>query len=208
MGRLYQLDIPIFAITGSIGTGKSTVIDYLYKKGHPCLDADRLIKLIYQRPEARTLIAGIDKNFVTGDGINFTQLRQAFFNDDEIKKKIESYLYGKLPEQFRLELAKLPSPRYLFYDIPLLFEKSLEDKFDCTITVYCPRSEQLQRVIQRDGISPELATQIIDSQMDIEEKKRRSDYVLDNTSTVQNLFNQVDELLELTIDKVLKGDLL
>lgn len=195
--RLYQLDVPLYAITGSIGTGKSTVAHYLKGRRHPCLDADELIKLIYQKSETREFIAALDPHFVSGDQVNFNRLRQSFFHDEKIKEKIQSYLYSRMEGQFFNELKKFENLKYLFYDIPLLFENSLQDKFDCTIAVYCPRGEQVKRIVQRDKISPDLAEKIIAAQMDIEQKRRLSDHVLKNTSSREALYRQVDALLDM-----------
>ena len=194
--RLHQLETPLYAITGSVGTGKTTVTRYLQELKHPCLDADQLIKLIYQEKETVQFIASLNHDFVQGDQVDFPRLRQAFFNHPKVKEDIQQYLYSKMKGVFLNEYAKLGTISYLFYDIPLLFENSLKQKFDYIITVYCPRKEQLKRIMQRDGTPLELAEKMIASQMDIVEKSKRSDYVLHNTSNKADLFRQVDALLE------------
>ena len=193
--RLYQLDIPICAITGSIGTGKSTVTGHLKQLGHTCLDADELIKLIYQKEESKEFIADLSPNLITAGQINFRLLRQTFFQNLELKERVQTYLYGKIEEQFFNELKKLGEITYLFYDIPLLFERSLQNKFDYTVVVYCPKVEQIKRIGTRDGISKNLIEKIIASQMDIEEKRKNADHVLDNTSNRAALYRQADALI-------------
>ena len=195
-GRFHRLGIPIFALTGSIGTGKSTVLHYLKDLRHPCLDADQLIKLIYQKEETKKFIADLDPHFISHQQVDFPQLRKAFFNNKKIKKQVQSYLYERIEEQFCHELKKQGDIPYLFYDIPLLFEQSLQDQFDCTITVYCSQKKQLKRIIERDQIPEELARKIMASQMDIEKKRLYSDYTLDNTSTKEALYRQTDQLLK------------
>ena len=194
--RLHQLDVPLYAITGSIGTGKSLVTDYLLRKGHPCLDADRLIHLIYQHAETQSFIANLGPEFVRDGDIDFAQLRQAFFSDNQLKEKVQSHLYSQLPKQFIKERGKLGKISYLFYDVPLLFEKDLQDKFDCIIVVYCSHKEQVKRIMERDQMPLDLTQKMISSQMDIEAKCKQTDYVLENTTTKEDLYQQVDQLLE------------
>ena len=194
--RLYQLPFPLFAITGSIGTGKSTATAQIKKRGHPCLEADQLIKNIYQTQETREFIAKLSPHFICNQQVDFNQLKAAFFNDPKIKTAVQSHLYEKLPSEFFIEVAKLGHIRYLFYDIPLLFEHSLEQHFDLIITIYCPLPTQIERIVQRDKVSPKMAQKIISHQVDIEQKKLLADYVLDNTTTTQALRQKVDQLLE------------
>ena len=183
--RLYGIDVPIFAITGSVATGKSTVSRYLSHKGHPVLCADRLVKLIYGQQQTKEFISKLCPDLVCSGNIDFGRLRESFFSHHNIKEQVESFLYPKLKEQFQKELKKLKELgplSYLFYDIPLLFEKSSKDLFDQTIVVYCTQEEQLKRIMKRDSISQDLAQKMMATQMSIEEKKKRADYVLENTS--------------------------
>ena len=181
-----------------MGTGKSTVTDYLKNKGHPCLDADELVKALYREEESKQFIAKINPLFIsTGGEINFKQLRKFFFKDKAIKRAVESHIYQRLPHKFLQELAKLGKITLLFYDIPLLFEKKLEESFDLIATVYCGEDEQLQRVMARDRLSKDMAKKIIASQMDMEQKKRQSDYVLDNTRDTPHLYREIEKFLAL-----------
>ena len=66
--RYCELDIPIFAVTGGMGTGKSTLIRHLRASGRPCLEADQLIKLIYEREETKKWIASLGEHFIKGAG--------------------------------------------------------------------------------------------------------------------------------------------
>jgi dephospho-CoA kinase len=81
------------------------------------------------------------------------------------------------------------------YDVPLLFEVDMADQFDLVAVVYAPRSEQKRRLVERDGIDAEQAEARINSQMDIEEKARRADVVLDNRGTVDDLRGQIESVV-------------
>lgn len=87
-----------------------------------------------------------------------------------------------------------PDAEVLIYDVPLLFENQLERVMDLTLTVYCPESTQLERVMKRDQISKDLAKKILEQQINIEQKKSLSDYVLENTGNLEELKSKFQEL--------------
>lgn len=76
-------------------------------------------------------------------------------------------------------------------DIPLLYESGLSEQFDQVMVVYVPAEIQLKRLMERDGISEADALSRLNAQMDIEEKKRRADIVIDNSGTVEETKAQI-----------------
>ena len=157
-GRLYQINIPIVAITGGIATGKSTFTNYLASKGFSVLNADHLVKKIYKEPSViksiDKLVPGAMKNDLLE--MDFPLLRKRFFSDETLKQKVEEIIYNKLPDAFLDELKSLRSLkkdlRVILYDIPLLFEKNLHPYFDLTVCVSVTPESQVERLIKRDSI--------------------------------------------------------
>ena len=194
--RLYHLSLPIIGLTGGVATGKSTVSNILKDKGIPVICADELIKKIYQKEDSKDFI---QKNFgqvMLNNQIDFKKLRHLAFENKDHLVTLESFLYPQLEIEFKKKLTslgeKLP---YIIYDIPLMFEKNLQTKFDLSVVVYCPEKTQLERLQSRDQIRPELAKKMIIQQLSIENKKKLADYVIDNSSDVENLILQVDLFL-------------
>lgn len=192
--RLYELDIPVIGLTGGIACGKSTVAKLFKKSGATVIDADKLIHDIYQDQETKDLINSLAPSVLENKTINFKSLRELFFNNKKIKEEVVNFLYQKLPEFFLNELRQYPETQVIIYDVPLLFENNLETKLDCTITVYADRETQLNRVMKRDKITEELAQKILNQQMDIELKKEKADYILDNTGLPDELISKYQEL--------------
>lgn len=193
--RLYQYDKPIVALTGGIATGKSTVTKLLEKKGLTIIDADQLVKAIYATQESKDFI---QKNYPSAwshDEIDFKKLRELVFSDSNVKSNVEGYIYQRLPEAFKEATTKIKNQDFYVYDVPLLFERALETKVDLTILVYAPRNVQLARLIDRDGSTEEIGNKILDQQIDIEEKKEKSDLVIDNSGSMIELAAEVDNLL-------------
>lgn len=195
--RIYNASHPIIALTGGIATGKTTSLDFFKKTGLKVIDADRLIKEIYASANSLEYIGKLVPGAVMDNTILFPKLREVFFGDAAIKEQIESFLYQQLPKAFAQKLASfnLSEGEFVIYDIPLLFEKELQDKFDLNILIYSSRETQLKRVVKRDRISEELANSILDQQMDIELKKKKSQFVIHNDKNVLELNQELGKLL-------------
>lgn len=193
--RLYGLDKPIIGLTGGIATGKSTVTKILEAKGLSVLDADRLVKSIYQEQEAKDFIKNNFPDAWIDNEINFPKLRELFFHDPKIKGSVETFIYARLPKAFA-EAATLNTKQpFHIYDVPLLFEKKLDQKMDLSVLVYAPRNVQRTRLMDRDGHIEEVAEKILNHQMDIEEKKLKADFVINNSAGLEELAAEVSQFL-------------
>lgn len=198
--RLYQLSVPIIGLTGGIATGKTTVSNLLNQKGLAVINADSLVKEIYSWPETIQFVQDHFPHAIAEDKILFPILRQTVFNNLAAKDLIEKFIYQRLPLAFQSAFERLSSPAFVIYDVPLLFEKGLDQLVDTTTLVYAPRSVQKERLIKRDQISSALAENILDQQMDIETKKTKAEFIIDNTKTDTELLKEVDSFLQKVIE--------
>ena len=186
MNRLYDLKIPIIGLTGGIASGKSTVSNILSSQGERVICADLIIKKIYKEKETINFIRKICPEAINNDlNINFPKLRTVFFNDEYIKEEIEKYLHPRIAKYFKNEIS--PFDSRVFYDVPLLFEKKMENYFDQIILVTISHDQQCKRLMKRDSISIELANQIISSQIQQSKKEELSTYIIQNDSTLKEL---------------------
>lgn len=193
--RLYNFNLPVIALTGGIATGKSTVTKLLEGRGLKLIDADQLVKSIYNTEEARAFIRTHYPEAFSHSEILFPKLRELVFSNPEIKKNIESFIYTRLPDAFRKRSSEITGQNFYLYDVPLLFERGLDKLVDLKIVVYAPAGIQLARIMDRDGSKEEIAKKIIDQQMDIEEKKEKADFIINNSGTLTELAAEVDQLL-------------
>lgn len=194
--RLYQIPVPIIGLTGGIGTGKSTVAEILRSHGIPVIDADGLVKNIYKKSETLDFISKHFPHAIEDGMIVFKKLRETVFVDARAKKLIEDFIYASMPEEFKKAFGQFDHPLFVVYDVPLLFEKNLSSLVDLSVCVYAPRPLQIERIVKRDNSSVELATKILENQMDIEEKKKRSDLIIDNTRELSDLKILVEHFLK------------
>lgn len=185
----------VFGITGSIATGKSTVTNYLKDKGYLVVDSD---KLAY---DALTIdqdcINRTKQLFNLGEGpIDRKALGQIIFNDQHSKTALEGIIHPYVINKIKEEIANNQNEKFIFLDIPLLFESNLEYLCDKIIVVYLNEQEEIKRLMKRDGIDEAYAKTIITNQMSIEEKKARANIVLDNNQGLEQLYKQVEEFLK------------
>jgi dephospho-CoA kinase len=199
--RLYALKVPIIGLTGGIASGKSAVASLMKKRDIPLIDADQLVKQIYELAETKDFIAGLVPEAVIDQKIAFPKLREAFFKRQEIKLQVENWVYALLPARFQLAYQALGNPAYVVYDVPLLFEKNLQHMVDLTVLVYASRQTQKERLMRRDSITAELSESILDQQMDIERKRELAELVIENEGPQERLDALIESLLrQLLVD--------
>ncbi len=201
--RLYNTSRPIIGLTGGVASGKSTASKILMEQGIPLIDADQLIKYIYTLPKTVEFVTELIPSAINRDQIDFTILREEFFKNDSLKKKLENYLYKELPNAFEQEYAKISFNKYdfLIYDAALLFEKKLHLVTDSNILIFCSEAEQIKRLVKRDNISSQLAKKIIENQMSLHDKKKLADIPIENTESVLELESKLLELLGSIVEK-------
>lgn len=195
--RLLSFSKPIIALTGGIASGKSTVSTHLQERGIQVVCADKIIKDIYKEQATVEFISKIAPTCMNGAAIDFGKLRKIFFSNRDLKSKIEHYLFNLYPDFLQQSFNKVETQDFILYDVPLLFEKSLQKGVDQTICVYTTSSMQIQRVQKRDGSTIEVAQSIINAQMSLENKKELSNFVINNVKDLTYLKKQTDDLISL-----------
>ncbi len=188
----------IIGLTGGIATGKSTVSDYLasqYKL--PILDAD-----VYARQavaKGSEILDAIARRYGTDillphGTLNRKQLGDIIFQNAAEKRWVESQIHPFVREQFAEVTSTFSSSQTLVYSIPLLFEANLTHLVSEIWVVYCRPVQQKQRLMQRNQLSEAAASDRINAQMNVEQKCKKADYVLDNATTREDLFAQIDRI--------------
>lgn len=189
----------IIGLTGGIACGKSTVSDYLSRRyGLPVLDADLYARsaVAIGSPILKRIFDRYGESVRNDDGsLNREKLGEIVFRDLDEKKWLESQIHPYVRQCFETEVKSIPSEVVVF-SIPLLFEARLTGTVTEIWVVYCSRDEQIRRITRRDRLSAEQAIARIDSQMPIEEKIALGDVILDNSNSVDGLYEQVDRAIQ------------
>lgn len=191
----------VIGLTGGIGTGKTTVSNYLASHYNlPVLDAD-----IYAREAVKVgspILGEIVKRYgadiLLPDGtLDRRKLGNIVFNSPEERRWLEQQIHPYVRDRMIEEMQALNSHPVVVLVVPLLFEVGMTALCTETWVVYCSEQHQLQRLIKRDRLTLEQAQARITSQMPIQEKCDRADVVLDNSSSLEALLKQVDTHLKI-----------
>ena len=190
----------LIGITGGVASGKSRVAAFLGKKLDAILiSADEICR--------EQLTAGSEgyNQFLASGGVHFVdedeaidrrKLREALFKDENLRRSLEQILHPLVHDQIKKVVANNPK-RFVIAEVPLLFEAGWSDDYDFIIAVTASDEIRVDRIIARDGSTPQQAIKIISLQMTEEQKNTRADYVVRNEGRWRETENQLTELISL-----------
>lgn len=180
-------------LTGGIATGKSTVASLFKLHGFLTIDADKIAhKLLDLHYKEIAQLFG--EEYIENQKVLRKKLGNLIFKDESQKKRLEEFIHPLIKQEIIKEAAifeKQQKP-YLI-DIPLFFETQNYD-IQKSIVVYTPKEIQIQRLMKRDNCSFDEALLRINNQMDIEKKKTLATYIIDNSSNLLHLQNEVERI--------------
>lgn len=187
-------------LTGGIATGKSTVARILRELGIPVVCADELARQVVKSGSEgfAAVVAEFGADILGPDGeLDRRKLGAQVFADASLRARLESIVHPlvRAEQSRRREDLARSGASLAFYDVPLLFEKNLEEQFDATVVVLCDEGTQLSRLTSRDHLTIEEAKRRIAAQLPLAEKRRRADHVIDNNGSLEDLRAAVRELL-------------
>jgi len=183
------------ALTGGIATGKSTVASLLGLNGLRIIDADTIAHRILDE-HSSWVIERFGDAFVKNGKVDRSALGKIIFADPEAKKELETFLHPKIRVAIEEQSEKQDKLKYPYLiDIPLFFETS-SYPIKNSVVVYTPKALQLERFMKRNGFSQEESLRRIESQMDIDEKKARATWVIDNSSNLKHLQHECEQFVD------------
>lgn len=184
-------------LTGGIASGKSTVSEYLSSLGIEIVDADLLAReVLILYPEILSYLRETYGDLIFQEGVlDRRALGRIIFSDEQRKQEYLAVIMPKILHEARKRMEEAEGPLVVL-DAALLFEEGLDEDVDVTITVYIPSELQLERLMNRDHLTPSEAVARIRNQMTLEEKKEKSDFVIDNSGSREDTFKQMNEILK------------
>ena len=199
----------IVGLTGGISSGKSTVSSYLKQLKIPVIDADEVARKVVEPNSqgAREIRKAFGSDVFEEDGsLNRQKLGALIFSNTENRQKLDDLLQPliKIMILDEIEEYRQKGENMIVLDLPLLFEKQYEELCEEIIVVYVPRELQLERLMKRNQYTKQEALSRIDSQLSIEEKRKRATVLLDNQGTIQQLYQQVEQWLVETKNDILQ----
>lgn len=168
-------------LTGSIASGKSTVLAMFAHQGAAVYDADKAVHtLLAEDAEVATAIAESFPGFPATLPVDRKALGKLVFGDDKKLAELEAILHPhvRIMEKKFLRRAYQEGRKFAVCDIPLLFETGAETRFDTVITVVAPAFLQKSRALARPGMTEERYRDILSRQMPVYEKCKRTDFTV------------------------------
>lgn len=182
--------VTTIAITGNIASGKSQAEKIIESLGYSVYDSDKIAHEILDKFED---FYGYDV-FVDGK-IDRKKLGSLVFANPDIKKQLEQLIHPKIKSKIVELFEKHKSEKYIFISVPLLFEAGFEDLFDKIIFISADKNIRLKRLMQRNNYPEEEALLRINSQLPENEKIKKSSFIVENNSTIEELNKQIKDVL-------------
>ncbi len=190
----------IIAITGGIGSGKSTLCSKLKDKGFKIHSSDEQVAKIYKNPDKKFFTylrtIGLSKS-ISKKNIDKNIISKIIFENKQIRKKLELYIF-KIVRKKRSDFIKQEKEkktRLIFIDIPLLFENNLEKQFHKVISIIASKQARLKRLKKTRKMTETQFKNIIKSQTSDVIRKNKSDYVIYNNSTLNDYKTKINKLI-------------
>ena len=176
----------IVGLTGGIATGKSVVDDELRRLGAHIIDADKIAREVVEpgKPAYDEIVKEFGNGVLEpGGALDRKALGRIVFSDPAALEKLGSITHPRIRERIKEEARRLSAQgdSIIVLDVALLIETGVKYEVEKIIVVFAEKEQQIQRLMDRDGLSRGEAEKRVSIQMDIKEKLKYADYVIDNS---------------------------
>lgn len=190
------------AITGGIGSGKSTAIAHIKKLGYPVFSSDEIYRDILRSKAYIQKIHSVFPEVVKEVEIDRKALASVVFSNDQAREQLNSIAHPMIMEKLLSEMNSTNSS-LVFAEVPLLFEGKFENNFDCILVIMRSKNARLNAVQEREKCTKEevLARMQVQFAYDTEEDQNHmrscNAILIENNATKKELFKKLDEQIQL-----------
>ena len=187
-----------YVITGSIASGKSTVVNLLKGRGFSVIDADLIAHEQLEICKCEIVEAFGEQILDETGKIDRKKLGDTVFREPKKLKNLEQIVHPKIKAEIFFKASQLEHlGQVYFVDIPLFFEKKQRySEFKNVAVIYAPKELLLSRLMSRNALSLEDAKARVELQMDIEQKRKMAKFIIDNSSDMENLQLELEKFLK------------
>lgn len=187
-----------YVITGSIASGKSTVVNLLKERGFSVIDADMIAHEQLEICKGKIVREFGEQILDEAGKIDRKKLGAIVFREPKKLKNLEQILHPKIKAEILSKASQLERlGQVYFVDIPLFFEKKERyAEFKNVAVIYAPKELLLSRLMSRNVLNLEEAKARVELQMDIEQKREMAKFVIDNSNDRENLKLELEKFLK------------
>ncbi|MDX9787735.1 MAG: dephospho-CoA kinase [Desulfobacterales bacterium] len=194
------------AVTGNAGSGKTVVCGRFKALGVPVIFSDALAREVVMPGSA--VLSRISERFgdelLTPDGsLDRSAMRRLMLQDDQARRDLEALLHPEIISLMRARIrqAGKEGARVVMVEVPLLFEGNAASFFDRVLLVTADNARQVTRLVARDRVSDADAHALLGAQMPDDQKRERSDFIINNNGSIEELIKTVDRLYQMIYQK-------
>lgn len=185
----------LIAITGGIASGKSVAANWFKKKNITVISTDDLGHKVLKLPRVKAdLVKKFGNGILAGECISRQELAEVVFSKSEYLQYLNSIVHPEIRKMMQ-EVIDSSIEEILIFEIPLLFEGSLDKSFDLVINISVSKTCQMKRLLAREMTEAE-AEQRITAQLPDWSRKERADINIDNNFTLDRLYEQLSKILQ------------
>jgi dephospho-CoA kinase len=188
------------AVTGNIGSGKSSFCKYIEEMGYSVIKADEIAKDLIANDEKvkKEIIKHFGESSYDGKSINKKYIADKVFSDQSNLNKMNSIVHPPVIEKVNAIMnEKLRSSELVFHEAALIYEADIENLFDIVVLISSDSKVRMERKRKHDNFSEEEFTKRESNQIPEEEKKKRADFVFTNNGTLQELKTKAEMLIKI-----------
>ncbi|HJS00305.1 MAG TPA: dephospho-CoA kinase [Flavobacterium sp.] len=191
----------IIGLTGGIGSGKTTVANYIASLGIPVYIADDAGRKVMQYQE---VLDAIKEKFgavvFDNNQLNRARLAEIVFNDSEQLKTLNEIVHPAVRKDFKNWLKEHEQNSLVVYESAILFESGTYTNFDFIVTITAPLEIRISRVLKRDKSNREQILKRMNAQWTDEQRVLKSDFVIENIN-IELVKQEVDKILKILLIK-------
>ncbi|MBU4361471.1 dephospho-CoA kinase [bacterium] len=199
----------IVGLTGGIVGGKSTVASMFRDLGAKIIDADILghSVILPYKPAGKKIVKLFGEDILRNDlTIDREKLGKIVFTDQALLKKLNEITHPEIIKLIKKEINMARNKTHnqekiLVIDAALIYEAKIDRLMDKIIVVYIDEDEQIKRLIKRNNLSKDEASQRVKSQIPMKEKIKMADYVIDNNDTLDKTKEQVEKIWQSLVSR-------
>ena len=187
----------IIAITGGIGSGKSSAAKFLSEMGYPVFSCDEIYQEVILSLDYIEKVTNLFPECIVNGRIDKKILAQIVFSDKSKLTRLNGIAHPLIMEKLFEKMYNC-NQELVFAEVPLLFEGNYEDKFDSVIVIMRNKEKRIQSIISRDGITREQALDRINAQFDYDNSNERfkncNAILIENNGTIEELKTQIQKI--------------